>query len=238
MTEFASRARPAIETDDAGALEVLNRDLFVSLAATLTEELERVSRRREELARWVTTASIDTELDSARGTLTMGDLSGADRRLRRLTDEIDLLEEEWETIQILITGAELIRDTIQELGGDATPALGPLEEGRRLGQAGRRVESSSLLAHANVALWSVLAPLLTRDLGRLKEIILEQRTKGTDVTEAAVQLREIAVHLRHRNFGALISAYRRLRSLADPWQTVVAPMVATIGNGENSIGPV
>ncbi|MGA7924279.1 MAG: hypothetical protein WCA77_09925 [Thermoplasmata archaeon] len=216
ISDFESRARAAGAVDDIASWEVLNRDLFVRLAATLTEEIEGLQDRRDELVRWAATPSIDTELESAEAALGMGDLLGADRRLRRLGDELGLLEDQWATIQILITETDLMKETIVELGGDPAPVSGPREEGVRLSRAGKRSEAEAILAHANTALWSVLAPLLTRDLIRLKDVVLRQQADGADVTEAALHLQEVAAHLRRRNYAAVVLAYRKLRNVVEP----------------------
>jgi hypothetical protein len=230
LANFASDARAAIQADDAASLEVLNRDLFVFVAAKLTEELELAHRRREELRRWAPVTSIDSELESAEQALALGDLPGVDRRLRRIQDEITHLEEDWEAIQILLTEADLMRETIVELSGDPGPAMGPLEKGRKLSESGHRTEAESMLVHANTALWSVLAPLLARDLRRLKDVVLRQQAEGADVTDAALELREIATHLRHHNFGAMVAGYRRLRTLADSWPAATGDGAMTLAS--------
>jgi hypothetical protein len=216
VTEFSQRSRMAIESGDPSSLEVLNRDLFVHVAAGLTDDIETLQRRREELSQWTSTPTMDAELEGAERSLAMGDLVGADRRIRRLSDEVALLEEQWATIQILETEAELIRETLVELGGDPAPVQGALAEGERLAREGRRQEAERLLARANLALWSLLAPRLTRDLTRLKELVLSQQNAGVDVIESADLFREIATDLRRRNYGALVAAYRRLRSVVVP----------------------
>lgn len=222
VTEFNERAREAVATDDSASLEVLNRDLFVHLAAGLTDDIETLQRRREELAQWSSTSTMDAELESAEASLSMGDLVGADRRLRRLSDEVGLLEEQWATIQILETEADLMRSTLVELGGDPAPVQGALDEGQRLAREGRRPEAERVLARANLALWSLLAPRLTRDLARIKELVVGQRASGGDVVESADLFREIATDLRRRNYGALVAAYRKLRTASEPVPAVAS----------------
>ena len=95
------------------------------------------------------------------------------------------------------------------------PALGPLEEGRRLARLGQREGSEPVLARSTYALWSILNPLFTRELGRVKEQMLHDRDAGEDVGPGVAELRDLALTLRRRNFAAAIAAYRRLRTFAD-----------------------
>ncbi|MCI4360838.1 MAG: hypothetical protein L3J91_03975, partial [Thermoplasmata archaeon] len=222
--DFAESAREAILTQDRETLEVLNRELFVHLAASLTEEYEGVLARRHEVAALVATPSPDVELESCRAALAMGDLAGAQRRLRHIEQELTDLEDHWATSQILVAECDLLAGTIRELGGDPEPALGPLTEGRRLAREGDREGAEPGLARAALALWSVLNPLFMRELARVKETILHQRGEGRDITAAVLHLRQLAADLRHRNFAAAITAYRQLRLLAaDP-----APMASAV----------
>ena len=215
LTEFGERAREAVLVQDRGTLEVLSRDLFVHLAASLTDEYEGVLGRRHELAGLVETTTPDVELESTRASLAMGDLAGVQRRLRHIEQELSDLEDTWATVQILVTECDLIAETIRELGGDPTPALGPLAEGRRLARAGERGAAEPVLARATIALWSVLDPILLTELARVKESILRQRSAGVDTTESVTHLRDLARDLRHRNFGAAIASFRKLRAQAD-----------------------
>lgn len=215
LNEFGERAREAVLSQDRATLEVLGRDLFVHLAASLTEEYEHVLQRRHELAGLVATSTPDVELESARAALAMGDLAGVQRRLRHIEAELTELEDQWATVQILVTEADLIAQTISELGGDPAPALGPLAEGRRLARAGDRSAAEPVLARATLALWSVLDPLLLPELARLRDAVLSRRSAGGDTTAAVAHLRQLALDLRHRNFAGAIAAFRQLRRAVD-----------------------
>ncbi len=215
LNDFAGRARDAVLAQDRETLEVLGRDLFVHLAASLTEEYEAVLARSQELSGLVPTTTPEVELESCRASLAMGDLSGVQRRLRHLEEELGELEDRWATVQILVAECDLITETIRDLGGDPTPALGPLAEGRRLAREGDRAAAEPVLARATLALWSVLDPPFLQELARLRDAILRRREAGEDTTAAVGHLRELAEDLRHRNFAAAISAFRRLRAFAD-----------------------
>ncbi|MGA8425138.1 MAG: zinc ribbon domain-containing protein [Thermoplasmata archaeon] len=215
FTDFKERAGAAMLTDDVPSLEVLSRDLFVHLTAALTDDYEAISGRRNELAQLIATPTPDVEIEAARTALGRGDLVGAQRRLRHVSEELGRLEEEWEVVQILTTEADLLAETIRDLGQDPTPALGPLIAGRALVSEGRRAEAEQMLARASIALWSVLQPVLVRDLLRLKELILDLRGSGNDIEPAVEQLRALTVELRKRNFVGTVVAYRRLKVLVD-----------------------
>jgi hypothetical protein len=232
FTQFAQSAREAILTQDRETLEVLNRELFVHLAASLTQEYETAVSRCRDVAALVATPSPEVELESARASLAMGDLAGAQRRLRHIEQELTDLEDHWATAQILVAECDLLAGTIRELGGDPAPALGPLSEGRRLAREGDREAAEPVLARAALALWSVLNPLFMRELGRVKETILRDRAAGRDVTAAVVHLRQLATDLRHRNFAAAIAAYRQLRVLAGEPTPVPAPAASPSAAGQ------
>ena len=223
LTDFGHRAREAVLSQDRETLEVLSRDLFVHLAASLTEEYEGVLARRHELAGLVATTSPDVELESCRASLAMGDLAGVQRRLHHIEQELTDLEDQWATVQILVTECDLIVQTTRELGGDPAPALGPLVEGRRLAREGDRTAAEPVLARATLALWTVLDPILLRELARLKDGILQRRAAGEDTTAAVAHLRQLAADLRNRNFGAAIAAFRQLRQLAEGRASPSAP---------------
>ncbi len=215
---YADQVQTAAGARDRDALEVLARDLFVHLAAALTEEYDSVVARRNELSALVPTASPDVELESCRAALGMGDLTGAQRRLRHIEQELGDLEDQWATVQILIAECDLMTATARELGADPEPALGPLAEGRRLARAGQRAVAEPVLARAAVALWAVLSPRFVAELGRIKDALLRERAAGTDVGAYVHELRGLALELKHRNFAAAIAAYRGLRPLTEgPW---------------------
>lgn len=215
LSDFSERAREGVLSQDRSSLELLSRDLFIHLAASLTEQYEGLLERRRELAGLVSTASQDVELESGRASLALGDLAGAQRRLRHIDDQLSGLEDQWATVQILVAEGDLLATTIRELGGDPEPALGPLTEGKRLARVGDRDAAEPVLARAALALWSLLDPLFLRELARVKEAIVRGRAAGRDPAPAILHLRQLAADLRHRNFAAAIAAYRELRALAD-----------------------
>lgn len=215
FTDFERRAGPASLTHDLPSLEGLAREMFVHVAGAVAEELESALARRNELAQLVPTPSADVELNAVRNAIDLGDLNGAQRRLVHVRDELSRLEEEWEVGRILVTECELLAATIRDLGGDPTPALGPLEEGRRAFARGRRTEAERLLSRAAVALWTTLEPRFFEDLHRLRDRLVELRAEGADVSPAVVELRDIATELRQRNFVGTVTAYRRLKGFLD-----------------------
>lgn len=215
LAAFADRARDASAARDRDALESLARELFVHLAASLTEEYERALGRRNELSGLVPTASPDVELEGCRAALAMGDLAGAQRRLRHVGQELGDLEEQWATVQILLSECDLMAATIRELGGDPEPALGPVAEGRRLAREGNRASAEPVLAGAGVALWALLAPAFLAELARAKDAIVRERAQGGEAAAGIRDLRQVAVELQHRNFAAAIATFRRLRPLVE-----------------------
>jgi hypothetical protein len=230
FTDFKERAAAAMLTDDVPSLEVLSRDLFVHLTAALTEQYEAVLGRRNELAQLIPTPAADGELEESRTALAQGDLVTAHRHLHQVSAALGRLEEEWEVIRILTTEADLLAETIRDLGKDPTPALGPLIAGRALVAEGRRGEAEPMLARASIALWSLLQPVLVRDLQRLKDAILDLRAGGNDTEPAVEQLRALTIELRKRNFVGTVVAYRRLRVLVDHGGTTLdaAPVAGAV----------
>jgi hypothetical protein len=214
--DFTVRAHDAVASNDAASFEVLGRELFIHIAGAFTEEFEALVARRNVLSAFAPTSGPDVEFESCRSALALGDLGGAQRRLRHLDDTLGRLEEEWATVQVLIGQAELLAETIRELGGDPAAALGPLAEGRRLAKSGDLAGSEAVLARAGLALWSVLEPAFLAELARLKTEIVAARDAGQDVAPALVEMREIAPALRRRSFVTVIESYRRLRDLSGP----------------------
>jgi hypothetical protein len=211
FTEFERRANAARLVDDVVSLEVLAREMFVHVSSALAEEYDAALARRNELAQLVPTHGADVEFEAIRRAIATGDLVGAQRRLAHVRDELGQVEEEWQVGRILVTECELMAETVRELGGDPAPALGPLEEGRRLILRGRRADGERLLARAAVAMWSVLEARLFEDLRRLRDRMVEIRSAGGDVAPALADLRAVATELGQRNFVGTIVAYRRLR---------------------------
>ncbi|MCI4325183.1 MAG: zinc ribbon domain-containing protein [Thermoplasmata archaeon] len=214
--DFTLRARDAVAADDAPSFEVLGRELFIHIAGAFTEQFESLVARRNALSSFAPTSGPDVEFESCRAALALGDLGGAQRRLRRLDDTLSRLEEKWATVQVLGGQAELLAETIRELGGDPTPALGPLAEGRRLAKAGDLAAAEPVLARAGLALWSLLEPSFLAELARQKTALTAARDAGQDVGPALAEMREIAPALRRRSFVSVVGSYRRLRELAGP----------------------
>ncbi len=211
FTDFKSRANSAALVDDVDSLEILTREMFVHLASAIAEEFESALARRNELAPLLPTTSADVELTAVRRAIGVGDLSGAQRRLSHVRDELAGAEQQWEVGRILVAEGELMVNAIRELGGDPTPATGPLEEGRRLFAEGRRLDSERVLARAAVALWTLLQPRLLTDLHRLRDRMIEERAAGLDIEPAVRELRAVSVELRKRNFVGTVVSYRRLK---------------------------
>jgi hypothetical protein len=205
------RLHAAVAAEDAQSFETIRAELFVRVAARLAEELERTFARRNEVAALVETGTPDAELDSAREALARGDLTGTDRRLRRVGEGLDLLEEEWETVRILSLEAELVAETVRELGGDPVPALGPLSEGRRRARTGDRTGAEPLLARSTLALWHLCAPLLSQRLSELRSEIGAHPPPETETSRLQTDALEMARALERRNYGGAIAAYRRFR---------------------------
>lgn len=215
FSDFESRQNAADLARDHASLETVAREMFVHLVSALAEEFETAVARRNELAAFVPTPSADVEIDSIRRAISQGDLTGAQRRLAHVRDEIQRAEEEWEVGKILVTEAEMLAATVRDLGGDPGPALGPIEEGRKMVRAGRRTEGERLLARGAVALWAVLEPRLIEDLHRLKDRISELRSAGMDIRPAVEELRAVMTELKQRNFVGTIVAYRRARAFVE-----------------------
>jgi hypothetical protein len=215
FTDFETRAHSAALVDDVDSLEVLAREMFVHLSSSVAEEYEEALGKRNELAQFLSTASADVELTAVRRAIGVGDLAGAQRRLTHVHEELRRVEEHWEVGRILVAEGDLLSTTIRELGGDPSPAAGPLEEGRRLITDGHRAEGERLLARATVALWTVLEPLLLAELRRFAERMVEQRSAGLDIGPGARELSAVATELRKRNFVGTIVSYRRLRSAVE-----------------------
>ncbi len=231
LTSVAARVSAAEQSDDERSLEAAVRETFVHVASALAVEFETEMVRRNEIAQLVPTPSADVELNAIRVALTAGDLGGAERRLAHVRDELGRLEDIWATGRILIASCELLAETIGELGGDPTPALGPMREGRRLLAEGRRDTAERLLARSALALWAVAEPRFFEELKRLRDRLLELRGTGVDLAPALADLRGVSVELRRRNFVGTIVAYRGLRTFVGPAEPgeAVAPSAAEAG---------
>jgi hypothetical protein len=233
FNELSSRLSAATLTNDVPTLSTVVREMFVHLAGALAEAYETELGFRNELAQQVPTPSADVEFEAIRGALRVGDLAGAHRRITHVRDELARVEEEWAAARILLTECDLLAETIRELGGDPDPALGPLEEGRKGLAAGQRERAERLLARSAVALWSLLEPRFFEELKRLRDRLGEARAAGTDIGVAVGDLRGVAQHLKQRNFGGTIVAYRRLREFVDgpnrPTARAAAPAEPPLG---------
>jgi hypothetical protein len=236
FTDFEARFGAAILSEDLPSLEVLAREMFVNLASALAEEFESALSHRNELAQLVPTPSVDVELGAVRRALEVGDTLGAQRRLEHIRDELARVEEDWHVGRILVTECELLAETLRELGGDPTPATGPLEEGRRCFASGRRSDAERLLARAAVALWTVLEPRFFEDLKRMRDRMVESRASGGDVGPAVRELRDIATELRQRNFVGTVLAYRRLRAYLDRTSAPEATGIGEVAAPSFAIG--
>ncbi|HLY77094.1 MAG TPA: hypothetical protein VKT21_04345 [Thermoplasmata archaeon] len=222
LKEADERMISALRDENFAELEELRRFLFVQVAGSVAEDLEIQSGRRNELAGLVATATIDTELAGARTDVAAGDLSGAVRRLRLAAEGLSTLEEEWATCQILTAGADLMIETLRELGQDPGPALGPLSEGKRLARAGESDQAEHMLAGANRALWGLLVPQLNASLQGIRTQLLTRRAEDQDIEPVVRELRQLAALIRRRNFGAAVTAYRRLRAAASAWSVTAS----------------
>ena len=214
LKEADQRMLSALQGEDRAGLDELRRSLFVQVAAAVAEDLEIQSARRNEITALVPTGSIDAELGSGRTSFATGDLSGAVRRARQASDGLSTLEERWATCQILTAEADLMVETIRELGGDPGPAIGPLSEGRRLARAGASDRAERVLAGANQALWGLLSPQLTASLQGIREQLHDRPPQSEEIEPVIRELRQLGALIRRRNFGAAVSTYRRLRTSA------------------------
>jgi len=226
LTSQSARVGSAELTADDRGLEATVREMFVAIASHLAVDFEGELARRNEIAQLVPTPSADVELNALRISLAAGDVVGADRRLGHVRDELARLEDIWATGRILIASCDLLGETITELGGDPTPALGPTLEGRRLLATGRRDLAERLLARGTLALWAVLEPRFFDELRRVRDRLLELRSSGAELGGALANLRAVSTELRRRNFVGTIIAYRELRSFVgppEPMEVAVAP---------------
>jgi hypothetical protein len=215
LAEFHRRSREALVTDDPAELEKLSRELFVHLAASLVDELNTASARRQDLSGLVETEAAGRELEECRAALGTGNLAHAQLRLKTAEQTLSALEVEWATVQILVTECDLIALVITELGGDPRPGLGPRYEGARLARLGRRADAEPVLARATSALWSIASSLVVRDLQRLAREIARTRDGSAGAKAAVAEVREFAGAVRRRNYGVAVQAYRRLRLRLD-----------------------
>ena len=105
--------------------------------------------------------------------------------------------------------AEDLAAAIRELGGNPSGALGPLSEGRRLIRGLDRVQAESVLARATLALWTILNPILEKDLTRRIVEVRARKAAGADVDPVLTDLKEFAEQVTQRNFSAAVAYHRR-----------------------------
>jgi hypothetical protein len=214
LKDADQRMFAALKEENRTGLDELRRTLFVQVAAAVAEDVEIQTARRNELAPLVPTPTVDAELGSARTAFATGDLSGAVRRLRQASDGLSALGDRWATCQILTTEADLMIETLREMGQDPGPALGPLAEGRRLARAGDADRAERVLAGANRALWGLLVPQLNASLQSIREELRGRASTDQEIEPVIHELRQMAALIRRKNFGAAVTAYRRLRAEA------------------------
>jgi hypothetical protein len=219
-SELNDRARELERSEEAAELDRFATELFVRAAASLTDTYAALLNRRNELAELLPTPQIDGGLEAGRTDLALGDLERTEISLREAGAGLDRLEEEWGPSQVLLQGAVDLEDTIRDLGGDPGPAHGPILEGRRLIHSLERGRAESVLARGTVGLWTVLNPLLERDLTRRISEVRTRKEAGSDVEPVLSDLTEFASQVRQRNFSAAVAFYRRgvdrLSRLAPP----------------------
>jgi hypothetical protein len=215
---------PAGEGAALGQLEERRRALFLVASAALVDELESDLARLRELSSLVEVPQVQEQLLTARETLAGGDLFRADELLRRSSDALERSEDEWTEIRILVVEAQLLEETLRELGDEPGSALGPILEAHRVARHGDRVAAERLLARGALALWLRLSPLLARRLQSIRD--------GLDFASLAPGVRdqirtesgEIGRAIARRNFGAAILAYRRLRDATEMEPAERAPL--------------
>ncbi len=231
LASLSARIAAAESVDDDRSLDAAVREAFVHVASALAVAFDEQMARRNEIAQLFPTPSADVELDATRGAMGTGDLPGADRRLSHVRDELSRLEDVWATGRILIASCDLLAETLTELGGDPTPALGPVQEGRRLLSSGKREEAERLLARGALALWALVEPRFFDELKRVRDRLIELRASGSDLGPALADLRAVSTELRRRNFVGTIVAYRGLRGFVGTSETsepiAAAPLDAT-----------
>lgn len=217
LAELDTQTLDALRAENSSQLDSIRRTLFVQVAGAVAEDLEVQTARRNELAALVATPAVDGDLATSRDAFTAGDLGGTVRGLRQAADGLSSLEEEWATCQVLTAEADLMIETMRDLGHDPGPAAGPLTEGRRLARQGDSERAEHVLAGANRALWELLAPQLTHSLKGILTQLQMRAGSGQDIAPEVHELRQLSALIRRRNFGAAVSAYRRLRKAT--WST-------------------
>jgi hypothetical protein len=222
LTSISARVAAARLSDDEPALDAAVREAFVHVASALAVSFDVELARRNEIAQLVPTPSADVELNAVRVCLAAGNLAGAEMRLSHVRDEIGRLEDIWATSRILTASCEMLVETIVELGGDPAPAVGPLQEGRRLLSEGKPDLAERVLARTTVALWALLEGRFFEELKRVRDRLLELRQSGADVAPALAELRAISTELGRRNFVGTIVGYRSLRERLGPAEPEVA----------------
>jgi hypothetical protein len=216
VAEAQAEARRLAVVDEPEALDRLGRALFVRLADRLTVRYEGVLERREELARLVPTDPLDRELALARARLAEGALVAAEGALEAAGRALEQVEEEWGPVEVLWENARALTEGVRSFGADPSPALGPVSEGERLARAGERRRAETVLAAGNLALWTLLNPLVRADLTERVRMIRTREAEGAHVGPALAEMQEFGTQLRAKNFTAALAAYRRAGEWLEP----------------------
>lgn len=206
---WAERAREVSALEDASAVQRFASEMFVRVAASLTETYTTLLARRDELTKAIPTEAIDARIADGRAALEAGDLAETERCLREVSAALDRDEEAWGPTEVLLNGAEDLVGAIRDFGGDPAAALGPIEEGRRLVRRLEREAAEALLARGTLGLWTILNPLLEQDLAHRIDEVRARKEAGADVDPVLTDLREFARLVKQRNFSAAVAFYRR-----------------------------
>jgi hypothetical protein len=206
---FEERARALKVVDEPEELDHLDRELFVHVAAQLSQELEELLGRYRDLAHFLPPTVVDTQLEEARTILATGDLAGAQRAIRTAATSLSGLSEEWGPVEKLVREGEMLKQTAAEFGGDSSPASPEFDEGRRLARNGQRTKAEEVLTRASIDLWAIVKPLVEDDLATRMEIIVRLKSAGVNVKPVLADLREFGTLVTGRNYAGAIEAYRR-----------------------------
>ncbi len=214
LTSFPPRMHAAIRAEDVEEYARIRSELFVYLAAYLSEQVELCRARRSELAAVLGDDLPDEEIEELGSRLVEGDLPGTYRSLHAVEELLSGLEVTYQTVQLLSLEADLLAETVRELGSDPSRALGPIATAREAARSGDRSVAERLLARGVLALWHLAAPRLVVQVGEISGRLDAAQRAGADPAFARAQLHEMVAELRVRNFGAAILAYRRARDAA------------------------
>lgn len=234
LSELEERSRALRGPGPLLELERLARDLFVVVAASLTDTYETALASRRLLLSLFPVPEGRPELDAARRSLASGELVPAERSLRAAVEQLDTLEQAWGPVDVLLTNGTTLAESIRSLGGDPGPALGPFREGRRLAAVRSRAEAESILARGTLGLWTILGPLLASDLARRAAEVTRRGDAGEEVRQIVLDMQELAARLRQRNFAGAMESYEKVVLALDP---VVPAAPAPPDRGAVKSGP-